>query len=100
MFVSPISPLVSVKLNSVVIFLSIKVDLTLLWSNDLKLLWIAKSYSSLKKSVKLLSIDPNKFDPFLLMVLEVEILFSSTSLSTVPNLNSKYLFSSWILSFL
>ena len=87
MFVSPISPLVSVKLNSVVILLSIKVDLTLLCSNDLKLLSIAKSYSSLKKSVKLLSIDPNKFDPFLLMVLEGEILSSSTSLNTVPNFN-------------
>ena len=41
---------------------------------------------------KLFFIDPNKFEFFLFKVLFIGIKFSSLSLNTVANLNSKYLF--------
>ena len=59
---------------------------------------LVKISANAKGEVKLLDIDPNKFEFFLFIELLLGIKFSSLSLKTVANFNSRYLSNCFDLS--
>ena len=89
----------STKFKLVVKLLKVNSAIKLFDSNVVRSLSIAKLYFKSKNSIKLFDIEPNIFDVFLFKVVFFGIKFSSLSLKTVANLNSKNLFTSSISSF-